>query len=129
MRILILEDDNERLKWFRSVTIGCVVDSTKDVETAKQWIDERDYDQIFLDHDLSDEHYAVWQQGTDKYDATTGYAVAKHIAENPSRSPKAKIVVHSMNPTGGKRMADKMAETRSDVQWLSFSLLKQAVRV
>lgn len=126
MRILVLEDDPERLKWFRYATIGCVVDTTKDVEEAKRWIDEREYDQIFLDHDLAEEHYAVWREGSDKHDATTGYAVARHLAENPSRSSEAVIVVHSMNPIGGKRMADKIAEARKNVQWLSYPLLKQA---
>lgn len=121
MRILILEDDPARLEWFRSMTIGCNVDVTKDVEEAKRWFDENEYDQIFLDHDLCDEHYAVWEQGVKTYDATTGYAVAKHIAES-DRSPRANIIIHSMNPTGSRRM-EQALQSRGAL-WVSFPILK-----
>lgn len=129
IHILIVEDDDYRIRWFRQVSIGMVLHITKDVEEAKRWIDERHFDQIFLDHDLSEEHYKVWEQGIADYDATTGYAVANHLAENPDRSPNAQIIVHSLNPTGGRRMADRLKDTRKNIFHVPFGRLVDEIRL
>jgi CheY-like chemotaxis protein len=126
MRILLVEDDPQRRYWFTKMNIGRVMDVTDDVEEAKRLIDTHEYDQIFLDHDLSEEHYMVWREGTDKHDATTGYAVAKYLAENPDKSPNAEIVVHSLNPVGSDRMWRKMKETRRTVHKIPYLQLVQA---
>jgi CheY-like chemotaxis protein len=125
LRVLIVEDDERRLLWFRSRLIGVPFDFTKDVEEAKRLIDEVDYTQIFLDHDLADEHYAVWQEGSTRHDETTGYAVAKYLAENPERSRDAEIIIHSLNPLGSERMERKLKETRRAVRRVPFLQLQK----
>jgi CheY-like chemotaxis protein len=126
LRVLLVEDDEERRLWFRSRLIGTPYDVTKDVEEAKRLIDENEYTQIFLDHDLSDEHYAVWQEGSTRHDETTGYAVAKYLAENPEKSKDAEIIIHSLNPIGSDRMWRKMKETRRDVRKVPYLQLRKA---
>src|SRR5256885_9277243 len=55
MRILIVEDDEMRCAWFKQKFAGRVLDVTCDVRQAARWLDEREYELILLDHDLSDE--------------------------------------------------------------------------
>ena len=124
MRVLIVEDDENRLLWFRSRLIGTVYDATKDVEEAKRLIEENEYTQIFLDHDLADEHYAVWGERTTRHDETTGYAVARYLAEHPDRSKDAEIIIHSLNPIGSERMLNKLKETRTNAKRVSYLELR-----
>ena len=128
MRVLLVEDDDNRRRWFRQMMIGVPIDVTLDVEEAKRFIDANEYDQIFLDHDLSEEHYAVWREGSDKHDATTGYAVADYLAANPEKSKDAEIIVHSLNPHGSDRMWRRMRETRRNVRKVPFNQLVEVAR-
>ena len=118
--IFLLEDDPKRRAWFVTRSIGCSLDVTDSIAEAKQMLRSKSYDQIFLDHDLSDEHYAVWQEGSDKHDATTGYAIAAFLADNPDLSKDAQIVIHSLNPVGSERMANKLKESRQNVARIPF---------
>ena len=127
-RILLVEDDEARRYWFRKTSIGIPMDVTDDVEKAKGLLRENGYTQIFLDHDLSEEHYAVWKEGSDRHDATTGYAVAKFLAENPDLSSDAEIIIHSLNPVGSERMFRKIKETRRDVRKVSFLELTKSAK-
>lgn len=119
-RILLVEDEGYRIDFFRQTNIGREIDVTKDPNEAIRWLNERTYDEINLDHDLSEHHYAVWREARTDHDAETGYAVAKYLAENPHLSPNAKINVHSLNPHGRRRMVEKMSESRKDVTAISI---------
>lgn len=118
-RILVLEDDAARIRWFKQTTIGMVVDYAATVRDALEFLARNTYTQIFLDHDLTEEHYlAVMRDATfnwtslTAFDHETGFAVAKYLGENPECSPGAEIVVHTMNPSGGARMARELHKGR-----------------
>jgi CheY-like chemotaxis protein len=104
MKILIVEDDKTRIKWFKEELIGFKVDI---VETAKLGIalcKSRKYDLIFLDHDLGGEIYVPSEN------ENTGYQVAKEIAK--SINEETPIVVHSHNPAGAKNIHGVLNQTQ-----------------
>jgi CheY-like chemotaxis protein len=99
-RILLVEDDNGRRSWFGNRFTGHELDTTDDVAVAVEWLSSREYDLIFLDHDLALEHYA--QEMAD--DGLTGYVVAAWLAEHPECQPDCEIIIHSLNFSGSARM-------------------------
>ena len=95
MKIFILEDDPNRVSWFKE-NLDCKnLDITEFVEEAIELLNNNTYDAVFLDHDLGGTYYAP-------SDEKSGYAVAELIAENITYKPI--IVIHSMNHAGGTRM-------------------------
>lgn len=100
MKILILEDDDRRIKKFKQNFIECELFITHLPKTANKWLDEEEFDLIFLDHDLADKHYL---QDT-ACSETTGLCTAEHLGNNPDLCKDTTIIVHSHNPNGSDRM-------------------------
>ena len=61
-----------------------------------------------LDHDLAYEHYFP-NRNNNNYKNKTGYDVVLWMKEN-NIWPSEGCIVHSMNPVGGGRMAEILAE-------------------
>src|SRR3984893_18923016 len=76
IRIFLLEDDERRCEWFAKRFKGDALDVSCEVEQAKELLQTRTYDSIFLDHDLMPEHYGA----TESDDERTGYAIAAFLA-------------------------------------------------
>lgn len=99
-RVLIIEDDENRLKFFQA-TIG---DKARIVAATSAGqaigIIERDkgvvYGAIFLDHDLNK------RTKTDQDLILTGRHVVEHIIKNISAD--VPVLVHSMSLTGAREM-------------------------
>jgi CheY-like chemotaxis protein len=104
VNVLIVEDNPERVDWFRLQLAGHVIDHTAEVAKAIAWLEVGEYGAIFLDHDLEEHHYAFLDGRPTSFDDETGYAVARWLGANPAASPAARIVVHSMNWPAGRRM-------------------------
>lgn len=117
MRILILEDDNKRILQFRQKFIGHELDVTKDPKEANSWLEEKEYDAIFLDHDLAEGHY----EKDTHCKETTGLCTAIYLGERVYLSSNATVVIHSCNPNGAKRMA--MACRDREPQVIPFPFL------
>lgn len=103
MRILILDDNDERIIWFKQYFPEA--DIAKDAKEGITKVTTREYDLIFLDHDL-------WR--TDELgeeDNNNGYEVAKALVRSP-RNRKAEIVIHSMNFAGAQRMKNLLPQAR-----------------
>ena len=97
MRVLILEDTQERIEQFK-VTLAkheCVF--TDDIHEAANLLYTETWGVLFLDHDLGG---LIMQES----DSKTGYAVARWLEENPEYQPPI-IVIHSLNPTGSTKMS------------------------
>lgn len=95
MRILILDDNDERIVWFKQYFPDA--DIAKDATQGIRKVITNDYDLIFLDHDL-------WR--TDelgKEDNNNGYEVAKALVRS-SLNKNADIIIHSMNFAGAQRI-------------------------
>lgn len=125
VRILIVEDDETRCAWFRQKLAGHEQDVTCDVAQAVQWLAERDYGVILLDHDLTDEHYL----SNEPDDERTGYAVAAWLAAHPDRQRDATILIHSLNYVGASRMLDALRDAGRDAEHVPFHYLQQELRV
>lgn len=126
MRILIVEDSEDRLNWFRYQAIGIPTDIAKTAKEGLEFLSKNEYTQIFLDHDLADHHYVLVFKGleSDVYDEETGFAVAKFLAENPTKSPEAQIIVHSLNEYASGRMMNELKKAGRRPLRIPFSNLK-----
>lgn len=96
MKIFILEDDMERMVYFREWFEDFEIDHAEDAEPAIRMLGSTKYDAIFLDHDLGGKVYV------DSGDPNTGFQVAKSIPKGPNADTPT--IVHSMNPVGAKNM-------------------------
>ena len=98
MRILVLDDDSQRHRWFDAhIEAHDSVWSAKEARGALQ--DNPRYDLVFLDHDLAEDYSvipAVW--GED------GRTVARFIAELPAHKRPVMVHIHSSNPGGAIEM-------------------------
>lgn len=124
-RVLIVEDDEMRCAWFQQKLSSYILDLTCDVKQAVEWLAEREYATILLDHDLSDEHYF----SDEPDDERTGYAVAAWLAAHPDRQRNALIIIHSLNYTGAQRMLDLLTDAGRDAEHVPFHYLQSALRV
>jgi CheY-like chemotaxis protein len=118
-RILIVEDDYARCLWFQREFARYERDTTLDVSVAVNWLAEREYTLIFLDHDLAEEHYALEMAD----DGLTGYTVAAWLAAHPERQPQAQIIIHSLNYVGAQRMLDVLQSAGRDAEHVPFPYL------
>lgn len=116
LSILIVEDDVRRLSWFEQCFSGHQRDVTDRVQTATEWLAQRDYDLIFLDHDLTEDHY--FEAMAD--DGLTGYVVAAWLAENPQLQRAAQIIIHSLNYPGSDRMLAVLLRAGRDATHIPF---------
>jgi len=116
MRVLIVEDDSERLKFFRQELIGhnlvCVASASEAISELKNNI----YDLMFLDHDLNQPHYSNYCfEGT-------GSEVSKYLQDNYQKNPDLFIVLHSLNPVGVRKMSEYLNNRNFSV--INFLALK-----
>jgi len=101
-RILVLEDDLQRITKFKQNFIGS---HTLIVVTAQEAIvalSSQEWDWLFLDHDLGGKIMVESGSGT-------GYEVACFLEGNPDKKPGV-IFVHSFNPSGTDRIVAALPE-------------------
>jgi len=92
MKVLVVEDDQNRIVKFKRDLVGHDVDYAEDAGPAINFINNNTYDLIFLDHDLGGETYVP------SSNRNTGYQVAKAIKKTSNES--AYIIIHSCNTVG-----------------------------
>lgn len=101
-KILILEDDENRVEIFREM-LGQRHDLTV-VDTAQDAIDEIDsdiFDVIFLDHDLGGQTYVAAS------DMNTGSEVVRNMTRR-AVVLSASVVIHSMNTPAAASMQSQL---------------------
>lgn len=98
MKIFILEDNKERINFFKEKLNKHDLFITDNVYDAIEYIDKsyKEIDLYFLDHDLGDEIYV----NTNDYN--TGTTLAKHIKTKEDLN--GRIIIHSMNYFGAQEM-------------------------
>jgi CheY-like chemotaxis protein len=97
MKILILEDNEERVKQFRRNLTGNDVVVTANAAECIELLDHGEWDWVFLDHDLGDKVF-------EKSGPGTGYEVAKWMGQHPNKWPNQGVVIHSCNFVGAQNM-------------------------
>lgn len=123
--VMLLDDDERRHRWFRKRFVGDDLDIAENVQEAVEFLAERAYDAIFLDHDLLPHHY----ESNDHDDwANTGLAVARYLRDNPEKQRAATIVVHTRNADAAIDMVTTLRETGRTVEYCAFPLLDLKIR-
>lgn len=102
--ILVLDDEEVRLRAFRAKLIGNVVLTVKTVEECISALENATWDYVFLDHDLGGKILVESGKGT-------GYEVAEWLSNHPEKKPKH-IIVHSFNAAGAKNMLGLLPEAK-----------------
>jgi hypothetical protein len=117
MKILILEDNIERIEKFKLLFKNqevFIYDNVKDAFHICCFID---FDVMFLDHDLGGK---IW---VDSNEENTGYQFIKWIV-NEKKNKNSLIYIHSMNPIGANNMLNYLLDNEYDGIWIPFNLLK-----
>ena len=96
MKVLILEDDPNRIKTFKNKLKEHDLYFFTNVSDAKDAVAAfGPFDYYFLDHDLDGQIFV------DSKEMNTGYRFAEFLAES---NVTGEIVVHSMNPAGAQNI-------------------------
>jgi len=125
IRVMLLDDDERRHRWFRKRFAGDHLDVAATVEEAKDLLVEGPYDAIFLDHDLLPHHYE--SNSHDDF-ASTGYAIAEFLCEHAELSRAATIIVHTRNADAAIPMVQKLREKGRNVEYCAFPLLDNKIK-
>lgn len=97
-KILILDDDQNRLNIFKRNLIGHILTTTSTAQAAIDQLNiNNPFDYVFLDHDLGGEGFVQSGPGT-------GYEVALWLSNHPEKKPEH-IIIHSFNPIGSQKMS------------------------
>lgn len=120
MRILFLDDDQHRINVFVDWCQQRGHGDVRVVKTSAEAIEaltHSDFDIIFLDHDLGGEQMVESGPGT-------GQEVAQWLADRFNylihTGILPKVVVHSWNPEGGKRMFNTLTDVGFDAERIYF---------
>jgi hypothetical protein len=124
IRIFLLEDDQRRCDWFAKRFKGDVLDVVCEIDEAKEMLETRTYDSIFLDHDLQPEHYGAETHD----DERTGYAIASFLAARPELQRAATIMVHSFNADGAMRMVEELRRAGRNADYVPFHFLEERLK-
>lgn len=111
-RVLVLDDDAQRGKWFRSRWPGAVW--CRNGPAALKAMREEKFDLVFLDHDLGEQS---------RFD---GSELANRMAEERLQQT-ATILIHTANPAGAAYMMARLQKYKPNVGCLSFPRLRQIV--
>ena len=105
-RVLFLDDMEWRHSEFRRLTegLGIRIDRAHSADEAITLLSSRHYDQVFLDHDLSEEDVMV-APGSRSH-VPTGMDVVDHILS--MASPPGEAIVHSCNGPAAEEMRARL---------------------
>ncbi len=123
--VFLLDDDTRRHRWFQKRFGGDELDIAENVAEAKKLLAENSYDAIFLDHDLLPHHY----ESNDHEDfASTGYAIAEFLHENPDLQRAATIIVHTRNADAAIPMVQKIRDSGRSCEYVAFPMLDLKIK-
>ncbi len=114
MRILILEDDRERSKWFMKTFVADDLTFTKRVPQALSCLRGSSYDLIFLDRDLGQPK----ENGED----------VSWVMKQEKLATDATIVIHSVNTYGQRNMERHIKSYNPNVEVIPFPKLMKLNR-
>jgi CheY-like chemotaxis protein len=125
IRVMLLDDDERRHRWFKKRFVGDDLDVAVDVTEATELLTENTYDAIFLDHDLLPHHYESNDHGDE---ANTGFAIAKFLNEQPELQRAATIIVHTRNADAAIGMVTTLRESGRNVEYCAFPYLDLKIK-
>lgn len=127
-RVLFLDDmESRHTAFFEHAKIsGVIIDQAYSAKEAIQFLNANEYDQVFLDHDLSLDDI-MCEVGA-KTREPTGMAVVDHIVEKKIRIPY--VIVHSHNGPASEQMMRRLVDCPSvlKVSVIPFGELLNRIR-
>lgn len=102
--VLVLEDNEERIKHFKKNLVGNNFKIVSVSDACIELLVKDKWDVLFLDHDLGGRSYVPSSE------SNTGYQVAKFLHDNPKYKPSEVIIIHSLNPIGAENMQNALPE-------------------
>lgn len=123
--VFLLDDDYRRHAWFEKRFKGDELDIAETVEEAKVFLEEQNYDAIFLDHDLLPHHYESNSHGDF---ANTGYAIAEWLNNHPELQRAATVIVHTRNADAAIPMVQTLRESGRNVEYCAFPMLDLKIK-
>jgi len=117
MKILLLEDNLERVEKFNILFKNHQVTHCDNIKDAKNACLNRVFDILWLDHDLEGK---IWE---DSFKEETGYQFVKWLVDNGYQKNSLNYI-HSMNPIGANLMLNYLKDNDYDGIWIPFHLLK-----
>ena len=117
MKILILEDSQERVESFQQSFIKQDLYLCRDIQQAKDACLVNEFSIMFLDHDLDNK---IW---VDSQEENTGYQFVKWLVDNKLQK-NSLYYIHSMNPCGASNMLNYLVNNGYDGIWIPYRLLK-----
>jgi len=113
MRILILEDNFERIEFFKQLLKNHDIFITKDIQVALDFLRLNQCEVIFLDYDLGEDHLTS---------LNNGYELVKKIVEEKLQ-PNSQFYIHSLNPIGANQMVNLLRDYNYKAIWHPYSLM------
>jgi len=121
MKILVVEDDTNRHRFFLQELIGHDVTIAEDYYEAIECLTHNIYDLIYLDHDLEDEHYFDLNVMKER----TGCEVARWMVNHSRNNLTAKIIIHSLNSVGAENIFNVLNDAKYNVKKVNYLMLKR----
>lgn len=120
MKVLILEDNPNRIDVFKHYFENFETYITDNVEEAKElWLNHQPFNLMFLDHDLDNRTFV------DSTEENTGYQFAKFLTDKDYSNTD--IIIHSMNPAGALHMLNCF-QNKHRVFKITFPALMEALK-
>ena len=116
MKIFILEDNEDRIDYFRKLFCLHDLAVSKTARSAIIRLGATDFDMIFLDHDLGDE------QMVSIADKNTGSEVVRYILSEEIKK-QAIFFLHTQNPVAARTMRHSLKDKQYRVFIKPFTLL------
>ena len=124
MRVLFLDDMSSR--WFAFYDRLKAPDVTllraKNAEEAITYLNEGDFDYVFLDHDLDPGAYVGKPQ------EKTGMDVVHFIVHHAHAFKGTKFIVHSLNEAARERMCASLIDAELNAEIVPFAWNKVSLR-
>lgn len=115
-KVLLLEDDPDRLRWFRQRLPAGLFHTSSADEAIQKIATSEPFDVMFLDHDLSiaDQSYRL----RENHEFNSGSKFAQSFVEHGFVANS--IVIHSWNPGGAVNMAHIFEQYGAKAAYLPF---------
>ena len=109
LKIIVLEDEFERRKWFNNIFFSDNITFTITSKKTIQCLESEKYDLIFLDRDICDLK-------------DSGEKVALEMMKRKIQL-NSTIVIHTMNPNGQEAMKNYLDKTHKNVYVIPYTEL------
>lgn len=125
MKILILDDDAERIQTFQKIYSGDEVTAVMRYNEFVFMLNDSHWDLIHLDHDIGDKvsNADTYVDGWGIEMPFNGTHATMRICELEDKDKPSEVIVHSINSSGAPVMVDMLTRAGIPAKWEPFELM------